>query len=132
MVEISTCTRPASNRLIGRESGSETSFIDLDSWDACVDHAATPVLIDQRMPIWVSVDASVKRDSTAIVACTFDPERNKVRLVAELNRRFYVREIRYAPYQLVAVAQRLTAAGLPIAAVRPVRTRAQADVDQSV
>jgi hypothetical protein len=116
---------------------SEMTFIDLDTWDACVDHAATPLLIDQRMPVWFGVDASVKRDSTAIVACTFDPERNKVRLVAhkifqpspdepldfkatvetylmELNRRFYVKEIRYDPYQLVAVAQRLTAAGLPM------------------
>jgi phage terminase large subunit-like protein len=32
----------------------------------------------------------------------------------ELSRRFYVKEIRYDPYQLVAVAQRLTAAGLPM------------------
>jgi hypothetical protein len=32
----------------------------------------------------------------------------------DLRRRFYVREVRYDPYQLVAVAQRLTAAGLPM------------------
>jgi len=32
----------------------------------------------------------------------------------ELRQRFYVREVRYDPYQLVAVAQRLTAAGLPM------------------
>jgi hypothetical protein len=56
---------------------SETTFIDMDSWDACVDPNATPTLIDQRLPVWVGVDASVKRDSTAIVACTFDPACNK-------------------------------------------------------
>ena len=31
-----------------------------------------------------------------------------------LRRRFNVREVRYDPYQLVAVAQRLTAQGLPM------------------
>jgi plasmid stabilization system protein ParE len=77
----------------------------------------------------------VKRDSTAIVVCTFADD--KVRLVwhrifqpspddpldfeatveqtlLDLQQRFYVREIRFDPYQLVAVAQRLTAAGLPM------------------
>lgn len=66
--------------------------------------------------------------STAVVAVTF--EKGKVRLVwhrtfqpspedpldfeatvektlLDLRRRFWVREIRYDPYQLVAVAQRL-------------------------
>ena len=32
----------------------------------------------------------------------------------ELRRRFYVREVRFDPYQLVSVAQRLTIAGLPM------------------
>jgi phage terminase large subunit-like protein len=97
----------------------------------------TPELADSRLSVWVGVDASVKRDSTAIVACTFDQVAKRVRLVwhrifqpspddpldfeaiiestlFDLRRRFYVREVRYDPYQLVAVAQRLTAAGLPM------------------
>jgi hypothetical protein len=112
---------------------SETTFIDMDWWDACTDATLSPELTNPSLPIWVGVDASVKRDSTAIVAATFAD--GKVRLVwhrifqpsakdpldfeatiekslLELRRRFYVREVRYDPYQMQAVAQRLTNAGL--------------------
>jgi phage terminase large subunit-like protein len=114
---------------------SESSFVDMDWWDRCVDSDLSPALVDPHMSVWVGVDASVKRDSTAIVCCTFT--EGKVRLVwhrifqpsaadpldfeatieknlLELRRRFYVREIRCDPYQLVAVAQRLTQQGLPM------------------
>ena len=87
--------------------------------------------------LWVGVDASVKRDSTAIVACTWDQERSKVRLVLhrvfqptvkepldfeatvehtllDLHERFNVQEVRFDPYQLVSVAQGLTGQGLPM------------------
>lgn len=116
---------------------SESSFVDMDWYDACVDPDARAELADPQLSVWVGVDASVKRDSTAIVACTFDYTAKKIRLVwhrifqpsakdpldfeatvettlLELRRRFYVREIRYDPYQLIAVAQRLTGAGLPM------------------
>jgi hypothetical protein len=33
------------------------------------------------LPIWIGVDASVKRDSTAVVCTTWDREAKKVRLV---------------------------------------------------
>jgi phage terminase large subunit-like protein len=114
---------------------SESTFVDMAWWDACVDEDLSPLLADPNLPVWVGVDAGVKRDSTAIVACTF--EKGKVRLVwhrifqpstedpldfeatierslLELRRRFYVREVRFDPYQLVAVAQRLTQQGLPM------------------
>jgi phage terminase large subunit-like protein len=117
---------------------SESSFVDMDWWDACVDQNLSPVLADPHLQVWVGVDASVKRDSTAIVACSWDHGAQKVRLVwhrifqpsvkdpldfeatvertlLELRQRYSVREIRYDPYQLVAVAQRLKAtAGLPM------------------
>ena len=116
---------------------SESSFVEIDWWDACVDLELSPELTNPGLPVWVGVDASVKRDSTAIVCCTFDQQSKKVRLVwhrifqpspkdpldfeatveqslLDLRRRFHVREIRFDPYQLVAVAQRLTAAGLPM------------------
>ena len=51
---------------------SESSFVALASWDACVDPNARPVLADKLLSIWVGVDASVKHDSTAIVACTWE------------------------------------------------------------
>jgi phage terminase large subunit-like protein len=114
---------------------SESSFIEMDWWDSCVDDELSPALAEPSLAVWVGVDASVKRDSTAIVCCTFQDGR--VRLVwhrvfqpspddpldfentiektlRELMRRFWVREIRYDPYQLVSVAQRLTNEGLPM------------------
>ncbi len=116
---------------------SESTFVLMEWWDACVDVDLSPELADPRLQVWVGVDASVKRDSTAIVVCSFDQTEKKVRLVwhrtfqpspedpldfeatiertlLELRRRFYLKEIRYDPYQLVAVAQRLTGQGLPM------------------
>ncbi len=115
---------------------SETTFVEAAWWDACVDAGLRPVLgADHRLPVWIGVDASTKRDSTAIAVCTWDVGFKRVRLVrhyifqptarepldfestvestlVELNRVFDVREIRYDPYQLVAVAQCLERAGL--------------------
>jgi hypothetical protein len=83
------------------------------------------------------VDASVKRDSSAIVAATWDRSENQVRVVAHrvfqpsqaepldfeatieqtlraFKKRFRVREVRYDPYQMQAVAQRLQREGVPM------------------
>lgn len=125
--------RHVENRFVTNES----TFIDMAWWDACTDAELHPELTDARLSVWVGVDASVKRDSTAIVACTFDQAAKKVRLVwhrtfqpspedpldfeftiektlKDMRRRFNVKEIRFDPYQLIAVAQRLTEAGLPM------------------
>jgi len=95
------------------------------------------MVAQQSLLVWVGVDASVKRDSTAIVCATFDHDVQKVRLVwhrifqpspedpldfeatiertlLELRTRFYVREVKFDPYQMQAVAQRLQSAGLPM------------------
>jgi phage terminase large subunit-like protein len=125
-------------RLIeNRWVSTESSFIDMDWWDACVDQAARPLLANGALPVWVGVDASVKRDSTAIVACSFDHVHQRVTLVwhkifqpspsepldfentvettvSELSRRFSLREVRYDPFQMAASAQRLTAQGIPM------------------
>ncbi len=116
---------------------TESSFIDMAWWAACVDPALTPVVKDPRLSVHVGLDASYKRDSTAIVVCAFDEELKKVRLVwhrifqpsvkdplnfeetiertlLELRDRFEIRQVKYDPYQLVAVAQRLVKAGLPM------------------
>jgi hypothetical protein len=116
---------------------SESTFVDMEWWDACVDVEARPLLTDPHLSVWVGVDASTKRDSTAIVACTFNSGEKKVRLVwhrifqpspedpldfestvekylLELKRRFWVREVRFDPYQMQATAQRLSAAGIPM------------------
>jgi phage terminase large subunit-like protein len=116
---------------------SESTFVPVEWLDACVDAAMSPELADMRLSVWAGVDASTKRDSTAVVCCAFDTAAKKVRLVwhrifqpspadpldfeatieqtlLDLRRRFYVREIRYDPWQMQAVAQRLVAAGLPM------------------
>jgi phage terminase large subunit-like protein len=116
---------------------SESTFVEMAWFDACVDEDRSPELTNPSLPVWVGIDASVKRDSTAIAVCTFDHKAGKVRLVwhrifqpsptdpldfestiektlLELRRRFYLREVRFDPWQMQAVAQRLTAAGLPM------------------
>jgi hypothetical protein len=116
---------------------SESPFIDMDWFDECVDPAATPLISHQELPVWVGVDASTKRDSTAVAACTWDDRTQKVRLVfhrifqpsltepldfeatieatvLELARRFRLIEVRYDPYQMQSTAQRLQARHVPM------------------
>jgi hypothetical protein len=116
---------------------SESSFVDLDAWDRCVDPSATPLVANPDLPVWVGVDASVKRDSTAVAVCAWDRAVQRVRLVwhrifqpspdqpldfeatieatlLDLHRRFNVRKILFDPYQMAATSQRLSRAGLRI------------------
>ena len=60
---------------------SESEFVPMEWWDACANSEARPILSDPSLPVWLGVDASVKRDSTAIVAVTGDANAKKVRLV---------------------------------------------------
>ncbi len=116
---------------------SESTFVELAWWDACVDLGVHLVAADPSLPVWVGVDASVKRDMTAIVATTWARELKKVQLVwhrtfqptptdpldfeatieatlRELRQRFAVRAVRFDPWQMQAVAQRLVSAGVPM------------------
>jgi phage terminase large subunit-like protein len=123
--------RMIENRFVSTES----SFIDLAWWDACVDPATTPLVMQRSLPVTVGIDASVKRDSTAIVATHWDRQRQKVVLVThrifqpspddpldfeaaieatvlDLHSRFSVRQVLYDPYQMASTAQRLQRAGV--------------------
>jgi hypothetical protein len=114
---------------------SESNFVDIEWWDACTDEDARPAIADKNVPCWIGVDASVKRDSTAVVAVAWDA--GKVRLIghrifqpsasqpldfeATIEKtvrdwcsRFQVRGVHYDPFQMAAVAQRLSAAGCPM------------------
>jgi Terminase large subunit, endonuclease domain len=116
---------------------AESSFIDLGWWDACVDPAARPTLADRSLQVCIGVDASLKRDTTAIVAVHWDKKAQRVRLVRhrifqpspsepldfeasieatlrDLHKRFRVKKILYDPYQMQASAQRLKREGLKI------------------
>jgi phage terminase large subunit-like protein len=91
--------------------------------------------IAQSLEVWVGVDASIKHDSTAIVAVAWDKKVGLARLVwhrifqpssanpldfeqtiektlLDLHKRFRVRKVLYDPYQMHATAQRLVKAGL--------------------
>jgi phage terminase large subunit-like protein len=116
---------------------SESTFVDIDWWDRCVDQSLRPVVTDRNLTVWGGVDASVKRDSTAIVLCTWDEDAKRARLVyhrvfqpsakdpldfenaiegtlLDLHARFELREVRFDPYQMQASAQRLQRAGVPM------------------
>jgi hypothetical protein len=65
--------RMIENRFVSTES----IFVDPEWIDNCIDPAGSPVIGDRALPVYVGVDASVKKDSTAIVAVCFDRSANK-------------------------------------------------------
>ena len=122
----------AYQRLVLNEFASAKSqFVDMSAWDQCVQPALTPTL--ERIPIYVGVDASTKRDSTALVAVTFDkkaPVQHRVftpapgdpinfeatveATIIDWRRRFVLRQVLFDPFQMAAVSQRLAKAHVPI------------------
>jgi phage terminase large subunit-like protein len=114
---------------------SDSTFVDMDWYDNCVDPDARPIIADKSISVWVGVDASVKRDSTAIVAVTWDDKHKRVRVIwhrifvprkgdpidfeqqveetiLDLRQRFLVRRVHYDPYQMASSAQRLRRLGV--------------------
>jgi phage terminase large subunit-like protein len=127
----------AFRRLIQNEFvTSESNYVDMNDFDRCVDPDARPVLSDPNLRVWIGLDGSYQHDSTGVAAVTYDNKEQKVRLVAhkiftptkdepidfgaveeyllELRRRFAVRQILFDPFQLISLAQRMTALGLPM------------------
>ena len=125
--------RMIENRFVSSESG----FVDLAWWDRCTSSEFRPVVVARDLPIWVGVDASVKRDSTAVVAVTWNAAAEKVRLVwhrilrpspeepidferdvhqtiRTLGQRFSVQRVFFDPYQMQASAQQLERDGVPM------------------
>jgi phage terminase large subunit-like protein len=115
-------------------ASSESQFVDLSAWDQCISPELLPLREDRDAHIWIGIDASVKRDSTALVACTYNKQTKSVRLVAhrvftpspndpidfegtiaatvlEWREKFLLRKVYFDPFQMVAVAQRLARAG---------------------
>jgi phage terminase large subunit-like protein len=125
--------RMIENRFVSSESG----FVDLAWWDACTSPDVRPVVIDRALSVYVGVDASTKRDTTAVAVVRWNASTQKVRVVwhrifrpsledpldfertieatlLELRTRFVVRRVRFDPMQMASPAQRLTAAGVPM------------------
>jgi phage terminase large subunit-like protein len=116
---------------------SESTFVDMNAWDRCVDPNIGHALPDRGLSAFVGVDASVKHDSTAIVVVTFDQKSKLVRLIfhrifqpspddqldfektieqtiLDLSKRFRLHKVLFDPFQMAASAQRLAKAGIPI------------------
>jgi phage terminase large subunit-like protein len=124
-----------SRMVLNEFAAAESAFVDLSAWDQCVMPDLVPLHEDKQTSIWVGVDASVKRDSTALVACTYDKKAKTVRLVAhrvftpsagdpidfeatieatilEWRKRFLLRKCYFDPFQMMALSQRLRRAGV--------------------
>jgi hypothetical protein len=120
-----------------RFSTTESEFIDMAWYDACVDPEARMLVAAPKLPIYVGIDASTKHDSTAIVAVTWSRERNQARLVwhrifqpspdeplnfeatieatvLDLRRRFALKRVHFDPWQMQSTAQRLRGRGIHI------------------
>jgi phage terminase large subunit-like protein len=116
---------------------AESPFISMAAWDRCVDPTHSIVPVNEGLPVYVGVDASVKHDSTAIVCTAWDKKAQQVRLIfhrvyqpspdepldfeqtieqtlLDLRSRFLVRKVLFDPWQMQASAQRLARAGLKI------------------
>jgi phage terminase large subunit-like protein len=118
-------------------ANSESIFVNMSAWDDNVIPDLTPAAPNKALQIWVGVDASVKRDSTALVAVTFDKKTQCARLaqhrvfvpspndpinfeqtvestILEWQRQFSLRKVWFDPYQMASVAQRLAKAHIKI------------------
>jgi hypothetical protein len=76
--------RPAqfARMIENRFTVTESTFIDMAWWDACVDKNLGHMVTQTTLPIYVGVDASTKRDSTALVAVCWDDANQRIRLVS--------------------------------------------------
>jgi phage terminase large subunit-like protein len=114
---------------------AETTFLTPELWDPCMDGATTPLLPTREHTLFVGVDASTKRDSSAVVAVRWDGDRlvlarHRIWLpspdhpldleatleqeLRDLHARYQVRTILCDPFQLHRSITTLKAAGLPI------------------
>ena len=139
LAEMRQITRPIQfiRQFENRFVTSENSFITLGAWDRVIDPQLGAPPADLFLPIYVGVDGSLKRDSSAIVAVAFDQRTQRVRLIfyrifqpsqsepldfelsieatlLDLAKRFRIRKILYDPYQLAASMQRLAKERLPV------------------
>jgi phage terminase large subunit-like protein len=124
---------PVFRRLHGNEwyEAGGTLWVPSAAWHAC----AGDVLIEPEKPAVIAVDAASKRDTTA-VALVQRAEDNRFHtrvwlmraddevgyldyeqveaLIRDLAATYDIRRIGFDPYQMVPVAQRLDAEGLPV------------------
>jgi phage terminase large subunit-like protein len=131
-LRLNTYLRLHENRWVS----SESSMFDMDKWDACVDPEHRPPLPDKRVSLWVGVDASVKKDRSAVVSVyreggkiklgpkrfwqpsaaePMDLEETMEKYLLELHMGYTLLSVKYDPFQFHRSAMTLTKKGLPMA-----------------
>jgi phage terminase large subunit-like protein len=127
--------RPAqfARLILNQWTSSESTFIELSQWDACVDPELAPLLARSGYPIFAGLDLGLRHDSTALLACSWDGDR--IRLVTHqvftpsegetldieqtaeaavlsLARRFALISCHFDPWQGISLSQRLIRQGV--------------------
>ena len=116
-----------------RWMSSKDAFIDLESWDKCIDENHTPMLPDTNLNVIVGVDVSTKGDSTAVVVCIrrenkvilvchrkwqptkkvpIDLEATVEKYIMDLAKDYNVVKVLYDPYQFHRSAKTLSNEGI--------------------
>lgn len=126
-----TYLRLHENRWVSSESG----LFDMDKFDACVDVNHKPPLPNKEIALFVGVDASVKKDRSAVVSVyeqdkklclgpkrfwqpspedPMDLEETMEAYLLELFRGYSLVSVRYDPFQFHRSAMTLEKKGLPM------------------
>ena len=114
---------------------SESGLFSMDKWDSCTDPQHRPPLPDKSIRLWVGVDASVKKDRSAVVSVYRDGDRLKLgpkrfwqpstddpmdleetmeAYLLELFEGYTVRSVMFDPFQFHRSATTLSKKGLPM------------------
>ena len=114
---------------------SESGLFPMQKWDECTDRTHRPPLPDKVITLWVGVDASTKRDRSAVVSVyrdggvvklgpkkfwqpttdnPLDLEETMEQYLLELHRGYSITSVRYDPYQFHRSATTLLKRGLPM------------------
>lgn len=130
--QAASLPEPVFRRLHGNEwwEGSRHMWVPREAWDAC----AGDVQLEPGHPTVLGIDAASRRDTTAVALVQKHGDEFRCRvwimradeeigyldyelvenLIRDLASTFDVRRIGFDPYQMVPVAQRLDAEGLPV------------------
>ena len=114
---------------------SETGLFNMEKWDACVDSSHSPPLPDKSIHLWVGVDASVKKDRSAVVSVYRDGSKLKLgpkrfwqptssdpmvleetmeKYLLELHQGYSLLSVKYDPFQFHRSATTVQKKGLPM------------------
>jgi phage terminase large subunit-like protein len=130
-LRVNTYLRLHENRWVSNESG----LFDMEQWDICTDPHHRPPLPDRGIRLYVGVDASTKKDRSAVVSVyskdgmiylgpkrfwqpsrtsPMDLEATMEAFLLELYKGYSLAAVRYDPYQFHRSAMTLRNKGLPM------------------